>query len=270
MASLIVEAEEEEVGEWAVQIFVGSSGLGPGTLRATTRKVVWQPEQMGTQGFSLSYPAIIMHAVSRDTTSFHSPCIYLQLDGSQQLGGNAHPNAANGDAAPMDVSASTAMATKGPEGDAAAGNDGDDSDDEESGGDDSDDEEAQEVRIVPSCAPGGDFDSLLDAIFSALSRGAALNPDDDCDDDDSDEDGLVEEGEYDDDDVIGIQDAFSSGQTMLDESAMTPAQLQMLARYDAMLSDSAAEPEGVPIVHNTDGRFDDPDDEPPASDLPPA
>ena len=44
------------------------------------RSVTWQPEGTGAHGFSLSYQSIVMHAVSRDTSCFHSACLYLQID----------------------------------------------------------------------------------------------------------------------------------------------------------------------------------------------
>jgi nucleotide-sensitive chloride channel 1A len=35
---------------------------------------------------SLNYPQIVMHAISRDASSFQKPCIYLQLDdGSEDM-----------------------------------------------------------------------------------------------------------------------------------------------------------------------------------------
>ena len=52
------------------------------------RRVVWLPEGSTTEakGFSLFYPAIVMHAVSRDVSDFHSPCLYMQLDAEQSFG----------------------------------------------------------------------------------------------------------------------------------------------------------------------------------------
>ena len=42
--------------------------------------VAWQKEDDG-QGFSLQYPAISCHAVSRDLSSFPHECLYLMIDG---------------------------------------------------------------------------------------------------------------------------------------------------------------------------------------------
>lgn len=52
------------------------------------RRVVWVPDSDSgdVRGFSLFYPAIVMHAVSRDTSDFHSACIYMQLDSTHSFG----------------------------------------------------------------------------------------------------------------------------------------------------------------------------------------
>lgn len=44
------------------------------------RRVVWVSSSHAGLTFQLSYPQIVMHAVSRDTSSFPHACIYLQLD----------------------------------------------------------------------------------------------------------------------------------------------------------------------------------------------
>ena len=76
-----------------------------GDLAITKRRVVFSPSPppsaagdaapVAGSPFSLYYQAIVMHAVSRDTTSFHSPCIYLQLDAGHRIA-SRHPHASNG------------------------------------------------------------------------------------------------------------------------------------------------------------------------------
>lgn len=52
-------------------------------LTQTTCRVCWVAES--GQGFTLDYPSISLHAVSRDLSSFPNECLYLMLDaGSEQ------------------------------------------------------------------------------------------------------------------------------------------------------------------------------------------
>lgn len=197
---------------------------------------MWRPEGSGLRGFSIAYQSIVMHAVSRDTAGFHSACIYLQLDADDKIDVSEPPT--NGSATPQP------METDGGE---------------ESEADDEDDEDAaQEVRVVPVGGEGG-LDATLDRLFEALSACAALNPDA-ADGDESDEFEPIEVGgapadEYSDDAATALDPRAL--QEMLDTSSLEPAQLAMLQRYDAMLEASG----GVPAVDNTDGRFDDADDD---------
>lgn len=210
-----------------------------------------------------------MHAVSRDTTSFPSPCIYLQLDGQQKLADGPGP-AANG-AAPMDVSSGTdaangaaatgAPAPPPPPPMGGEGAEDADEDGEENGNDD--EPEPQEVRLVPLGLEGEALSASLDKLFEVLSECAALNPDDGDELDDDDE-----YGEDSDDGGAALLLAASQGaegfigdpQAML--QAATPAQLAMLERYDAMLDASSVETGvGALQVDNADGRFDDPEEE---------
>ena len=107
------------------------------------------------------------------------------------------------------------------------------------------------------------MDATLERLFSALSACAALNPDPD-DSDDEDEGTFA--GDFDGEEggaVSGIQ-GFEAGddpQALL--AGASPAQLAMLARFDAMLEAQEAQnpsgSDGEP--QNRDGRFDDAEDE---------
>ena len=54
-------------------------GTGEGTLSITTEKLIWRSDTDG-QGFTLAYPEISLHAISKDLSNFHSECLYLMLD----------------------------------------------------------------------------------------------------------------------------------------------------------------------------------------------
>ena len=243
------EGEEVKVAR-RVQLVIGDALPGiMGLLSVTTRRVAFQPDAgVEARGFSLYYQAIVMHAVSRDTGGGFPPCIYLQLDAEHKLdlgvtAAEARAMNGNGHAAavPMDVC----------DAGAAAEEDGEEDDDA------SEDEEAQEVRLVP-LAPDetdGGMDPALDRLFGALSECAALNPDEDDEGEEEEEgEGEEEEGDeaVDGDAAVALDPAGM--QALL--AGASPDQLAMLARYEEMLEASGTLP-----VSNTDGRYDDPDEE---------
>ncbi|GLV42640.1 icln [Carabus blaptoides fortunei] len=50
--------------------------LGVGTLYITESMLSWQ----GPQGFSIEYPHISLHALSKDTNLYPTECLYLMID----------------------------------------------------------------------------------------------------------------------------------------------------------------------------------------------
>jgi len=59
--------------------FINSRDLGTGTLYIAESRVSWVSASSG-EGFSLEYPHISLHAVSKDLSSFPRECLYLMLD----------------------------------------------------------------------------------------------------------------------------------------------------------------------------------------------
>ncbi|KXZ42324.1 hypothetical protein GPECTOR_161g123 [Gonium pectorale] len=110
---------------------------GAGTLHLTTRRVVWVGSQPGGPCFALRYPQVVMHAISRDPSSFAKPCIYLQLDEGSE-----------------DMRMAGAAEEEGGEGE-----------------EEEDDDIAAEVRLVPT------EEGKVDELFKVLCDCAALNPD---------------------------------------------------------------------------------------------
>jgi nucleotide-sensitive chloride channel 1A len=43
-------------------------------------RLSWLADNGNGQGFSLEYPMISLHAISRDLTNFHSECLFLMID----------------------------------------------------------------------------------------------------------------------------------------------------------------------------------------------
>ncbi|XP_064456185.1 methylosome subunit pICln-like [Ornithodoros turicata] len=65
--------------EEATEAFIQSRQLGKGTLFIAESRLSWVGEN--NTGFSLEYPSVALHAVSRDLTSFPQECLYLMIDG---------------------------------------------------------------------------------------------------------------------------------------------------------------------------------------------
>lgn len=57
---------------------IQTKDLGKGTLFIAESRVSWVGEN--GEGFSLEYPAISLHAISRDLTAFPQECLYLMID----------------------------------------------------------------------------------------------------------------------------------------------------------------------------------------------
>jgi len=125
-------------------------------LFVTESCVCWINEN--GQGFTLRYPEISLHAVSRDLTSFPHPCLYVMVDAKLNAFAKDNMNRRNGDAANVP-------------------DDSDEEDDEEGG--------ITEVRFVPEKADS------LDLMYQAMSDGNILHPDED--DSFSDEEGCEED-----------------------------------------------------------------------------
>ena len=65
-----------------VATFLNRNQLGLGSLYISEARLSWVG--VHGQGFSLEYPHIALHAVSRDLTQFHQECLYLMI-GSDDL-----------------------------------------------------------------------------------------------------------------------------------------------------------------------------------------
>ncbi|XP_037090544.1 methylosome subunit pICln-like [Pollicipes pollicipes] len=78
VSSLPPPTEGVRVQEPSTAAHLGNKPLGPGTLYIAESRVSWTGAE--GQGFSLEYPHIMLHAVSRDTSNFPHPCLYMMVD----------------------------------------------------------------------------------------------------------------------------------------------------------------------------------------------
>lgn len=58
---------------------VGNSDLGQGCLFVAESCVAWLSDN--GQGFTMNYPDISLHAISKDQNAFPKPCLYVMFDG---------------------------------------------------------------------------------------------------------------------------------------------------------------------------------------------
>lgn len=79
--------------EDATAAFIQSRGLGKGTLYIAESRVSWVGQD--SSGFSLEYPSVALHALSRDLQAFPEECLYLMIDGD--LGEEAEEPNENGE-----------------------------------------------------------------------------------------------------------------------------------------------------------------------------
>lgn len=61
--------------------FIGDKSLGKGTLFIAESCLSWLSTEHDGQGFSLQYPGISIHAISRDLNAFPQECLYLMVNG---------------------------------------------------------------------------------------------------------------------------------------------------------------------------------------------
>ncbi|MFH4983719.1 hypothetical protein AB6A40_010428 [Gnathostoma spinigerum] len=79
LSNVCVPDEGVRVIQGQVIAFLEDVSCGEGTLTIAESSVTWISQTSG-QGFSLTYPSIILHAVSRDQTAFPHECLYVLVD----------------------------------------------------------------------------------------------------------------------------------------------------------------------------------------------
>jgi len=101
------EATEIKHREDNVTLFIDNQRVGRGSLIIAESRLSWLVESEREedtsshgQGFSLEYPNISLHAISKDLTTFPRECLYLMVDPSVSFDVPSR-TAANGSSAPV-------------------------------------------------------------------------------------------------------------------------------------------------------------------------
>uniref|UniRef100_G3MKV0 Methylosome subunit pICln n=1 Tax=Amblyomma maculatum TaxID=34609 RepID=G3MKV0_AMBMU len=151
--------------EEATAAFIQSRGLGKGTLYIAESRVSWVGQD--SAGFSLEYPSVALHALSRDLRAFPEECLYLMIDGDLGEEGEPHPPVPGAAAYPSHCCPEP----------------------NENGEDD--EQPASEIRFVP------EDKSHLEAMYQAMTECQALHPDP-AQAGDSDDDGCYDDADEED------------------------------------------------------------------------
>jgi len=160
-------------------VYINRRQLGMGTLYISEARVSWVGIQ--GKGFSLEYPHIALHAVSRDLTQFDQECLYLMID----------VRLVDEEGTPMTTPTST--------------------DDDDSGNEMESEGGMTEIRFVP------DDRNSLDGLFATMSECQGLHPDTDDSLDDEDEgaeEGDEDAGMFDDAEEEGVRPDGDGGEDM--------------------------------------------------------
>lgn len=78
---------------------VGNNDLGQGCVFVTESSVTWLSDN--GQGFTLNYPDISLHAISRDQNAFPKPCLYIMFDGKLDKSSDKESEEEEGERDPM-------------------------------------------------------------------------------------------------------------------------------------------------------------------------
>ncbi|XP_039986799.1 methylosome subunit pICln [Xiphias gladius] len=198
--------------------------LGCGTLYVAETRLSWFDGS--GMGFSLEYPTIGLHAISRDVSAYPQEHLYVMVNGKLSDENEAE------------------MAEKAPD-------DEDDDDDDSSGGDgggDDDEGAITEIRFVPSDK------AALEAMFSAMCECQALHPDpeDDSDNDFEGEEYDVEEAEAE-HGHADIPTFYTCDEGL---SALTQEGQATLERLEGMLAQSVAQQYHMAGVRTEESKAD--------------
>jgi len=175
---------------------VQASDLGKGTLYIAESRVSWVSE--AGQGFSLEYPAISLHAVSRDVSTYPHDCLYLLLDAKIDELTTGQPIDHSGDA---DL-------------------------------DDDDRVDVTEIRFIPEDA------TTLECMFHSMSECQALHPDpaDSVTDEDESEDDSNFEDAEEDSATMGIQNVNLGDNDLDDDDDFQESTVEPLVEGTAQVS----------------------------------
>merc|ERR1712118_78698 len=75
----LLPGEEVRRVERRTKLYFNDTFEGEGDLYLSTKRIIWLDVQNADHGFAMDYPFVTLHALSTDTSQFHSPCLYCQL-----------------------------------------------------------------------------------------------------------------------------------------------------------------------------------------------
>ncbi|CAJ0962977.1 unnamed protein product, partial [Mesorhabditis belari] len=82
LTDVTLPTEGVRIQQPQVSAYFGENCVGQGTLTIAESAVAWVERTSG-KGFTLTYPSIILHAVSTDCSSFPHECVFVLVDCSR-------------------------------------------------------------------------------------------------------------------------------------------------------------------------------------------
>ncbi|XP_008203737.1 methylosome subunit pICln [Nasonia vitripennis] len=158
--------------EQQTTLYINDREVGKGTLYITESLLSWVNNDT-RQGFSLEYPHISLHAISRDEQVHPRQCLYVMVD------------------AKVDFPDSPTLQSNNDSNESNNTNEKNNDDNDDDSDDDDSDAPITEMRFAP------DNTNSLDAMFQAMNECQALHPDPQDSFSDAEED-IYEDAEEDD------------------------------------------------------------------------
>ncbi|KJH48563.1 Nucleotide-sensitive chloride conductance regulator [Dictyocaulus viviparus] len=194
-----------------VVAYMERESVGEGTLCVAERQVTWICRSSGL-GFSLTYPSIVLHAISTDLSTFPHECIYVVVDASRserhsRQGISFYTTAAAQNLEDLKLAEEELV------------HDGYNSDESDS----EDESKNVTIRFVPSDV------TVLQQIYNEMCACQELNPDEDDDFSDEEGDGFMavdDEG-----DAVIRGDGWYSSQNMGDGDSLELTEVRHNMRH---------------------------------------
>ncbi|KAL3991047.1 Regulator of volume decrease after cellular swelling family protein [Acanthocheilonema viteae] len=202
LCNVVVPTDGVRLIQNQVTAYIESESAGEGELTISESSVTWVSSISG-RGFSLTYPSIILHAISRDPSVFPDECIYVLADakGSDIGIQNSERSVSSAQHVGSGIEEQAELDEERVEN--GFGDDiGDDNDD-----DDADDDDDDKVHLAIRFAPQDK--TILQNIYQQMCECQGLNPDEG--DDFSDDFTLGPEGDFS-DNKSGEEDYEENGE----------------------------------------------------------
>ncbi|VDN00895.1 unnamed protein product [Thelazia callipaeda] len=163
LSNVVIPTDNVRLTESQVSVYFDDHCAGEGELIISEGSVTWVSSDT-RQGFSLTYPSIVLHAISRDSALFPEECLYVLTNVGESEVRNNHET---GNLEQGDTNNRTEVEDRRTEGHC----NGVEHDDDDEVEEDSNEEKHLAIRFVPRNK------TLLQNIYQQMCECQELNPD---------------------------------------------------------------------------------------------